>query len=432
MNSRVADLPQDCAQAPQACARLTRDCSGDGLVFWHLSNPRGETSWEFLDYMIYCIDSAGLNRKTVENKAYSLAKWLRYLWSMRVGIFSARDSHIKGFRDLEVERIPTNSNGSKMSRKRSINQDVRAIYQFYGWLQNTPKYGQGRNLLGSRLCQITSTLDDTSQDRMSRSRHRTGRYPLAFRDAAEGSKHRLGFVPDDNRRAQLVGHFYATSTPDVARRNTLMFSLAWHLGWRRGSILSLTVDDFEIHRGTSNDAIQIVPRSQKFSYGKSFSVPTRIVAEVLDYVDGERRRLVARTGAKSRAIFLSLRTGEPLSNQAASSIFSKARSALGWPHGSGLHCWRRGFANNYLEREVDARLEIGLDTSGETLALSLAYALGQENISSQTAYIRDTQRRALRSTAFKRHDDIAALTEENMKLVAEVAELRSKLKKDQS
>lgn len=404
---------------------LRRDRSPDGRTYWHLNDQDGQTIWPFVDYIIDCTDLQELNAKTVDNRAHSLAQWFRFLAENHIGMWQATDQALKDFRKWLMERESPNRSGDPQARRRTINQDLRNIYQYYAWLQQDPCHGAGRRLLGAGLCQITSTLiEDPSKRSGSRKR-----YPATFRHAGERSKHRLGFVPGESHRAALSEYFYDTFSLEVARRNCQMFELAWCVGWRRGSVLSLTTADFETARLSQGEGIKITPARQKFGYTNSFDVPYRTAIQVLDFIDSERTACVARTGSTYQELFLSDRTGRPLTPGAVSGIFNKARNALGWPKGASLHAWRRGFTNAYLERELDARLELGMDTGGETIAMSLAQALGQESLSSQAAYVRDAQRRIRGSTSFRDKEEHARLADENARLRKDVASL-SKMVED--
>lgn len=403
---------------------LRRDRAHDGRTYWHLTGIDGRTDWQFLDYIIDCVDQQELNRKTVENRAYTLVKWYRYLATEGLEVWQASDRTLIQFRTALVERATSNCSGDQQARRRTVNLDLRNVYLFYAWLQKDPVYGNGRRLLGRSSCQITSTLvEDDSARRCSPRK----RYPLTFRHAGEGSKHRMGFVPGETHRARLTEYFYDTFQHDLARRNCLLFELAWAVGWRRGSILSLTTADFAPVQGEPDADLQVAPSQQKFGYSNSFSVPSRIAAQVRVYVDVERRTIVERTGSTSQALFLNERTGEALTAGAVSALFSNARLALGWPKGSGLHAWRRGFTNAHLERELDARIELGLDTGGEALAMSIAHALGQESLRSQAAYVRDAQRRIRGTATFRDKEEHARLSDENALLRGELASLREAL-----
>ena len=402
---------------------LQRDAVDVHTVFWHLTGADGGTVWPFLDFMIDAVDIQQLNAKTVEGRAYALAKWYRYLAQERIDAFDAGDKELKAFREAMVKRKVAHSSGNPQARRRTINVDIRNIYLYYAWLQQDARYGQRRRLLGAQGCQITSTLLERDPGREQGQRH----YPLTFRQAGERSKHRLGFVPRESHRAALTEYFYEAFPPVLARRNCLMFELAWHVGWRRGSILSLTAEDFAEDRLREDQSLEVTPAAQKFGYSYAFSVPYTVALQVRAYLEREHAVLKARIGTTSSHLFLSERTGQPLTPGAVSMLFSRARAALGWPAGAGLHAWRRGFTNTYIERELDARMELGLDTGGEAIAMSVAHALGQNSLASQAAYIRDAQRRLRGSATFRDKEEHVRLADENARLRAEVAALTRKL-----
>jgi len=152
-------------------------------------------------------------------------------------------------------------------------------------------------------------------------------------------------------------------------------------------------------------------------------VPNRLVVRIMDFIDTHRLCFAKRPADACTALFINLATGQPLTHIAVSGIFNRARKALGWPKGSGLHAWRRGFTNAFLERELDARIELGLDTSGETIAISVAQVLGQQSLASQSAYVRDAQRRIRGTATYRDKEEHARLSDENARLRSEVATL---------
>jgi integrase len=407
----------------KASIALYRDVASDGSTYWHLCDYHCRTIWPFIDYIIDCVDVDELNHKTIENRAYALLKWFRFLHNQRVGMWNVTDETLKVFRSELVERRAVNSGKSLQARRRSINLDLRNVYLFYAWLQKDPTHGANRRLLGVHQCQITSTLLlDINPQKRNRQR-----YPLTFKHAGERSKHRLGFVPNESHRSALTEYFYDTFPSHLALRNCLIFELAWSVGWRRGSILSLTVADFAAARVQPYEDFPVTPSKQKFGYDNSFDVPGRVVTRLLNYIDTERRDCLIRTRSSRSEIFLNDRNGQPLTAGAVSALFNRARHALDWPWGAGLHAWRRGFTNAYLERDLDARIELGLDTSGESLSMSIAQALGQESLGSQAAYVRDTQRRIRGSSTFRDKEANALLADENNRLRADVASLSREL-----
>lgn len=410
---------------PRQPITLQRDVDHSGTVFWGLTDEKLRTVLPFLDFMIYCIDVKMFAPKTVEGRAYSLKMWYQFLSNNHIDALEADDGVLVKFRDQLFERVAANRSGNEQARRRTVNADLRNVYIYCAWLQKNHPDCQRRRLIGLSACQITSSLmEDRSARGAGMDRQR---YPLTFRNAGERSKHRLGWVPGEEHRAQLTEYFYDAHPPHLAARNCLIFELAWSVGWRRGSILSLTTDEFAeevIMGGDGISDISIRPPEQKFGYSNSFPVERSLGLRVLHYIKHERAEIVSRTNSKSSKIFLNVYTGTPLTVGAVSGIFNTARHALGWPAGAGLHGWRRGYTNKYIEREIDARIELGLDTGGETIAMSVATALGHECIDSQAAYVRDAQRRIRGSATYRDKVEHARLSDENAALRAEIAQLR--------
>lgn len=410
---------------PRQPIKLQRDVKQDGQIIWHLSDNKMRTIFPFLDYVIQCSETKLYAPKTIEGIAYSLKKWYQYLSDSKVDALDADDKLLEKFRSHLLDRETVNRCGDQQARKRTANVDIKNVYGYYAWLQVDYFFGQNKRLLGTRFCQITSSLAEQNIDRASRAARR--RYPLLFKNAGENSKHRFGWVPVEEHRALLTDYFYDTYPVDLAKRNCLIFDLAWSVGWRRASILSLTVDQFsDALVLTSDDVcdIQITPPSQKFGYSNSFTLERNLATRVLHYIEHERAEIVSRTGSSSSAVFLSKSTGKPITQGSVSLIFNKARISLGWPRGASLHGWRRGFANKFLEREIDARVELGLDTGGESVGMALANALGQESLKSQGAYLRNIQSRLRASATFRDKAENMRLSDENASLRAEIAELR--------
>jgi len=410
---------------PRQPITLQRDVAHGDVVFWRLTDERLRTITPFLDFMIHCVDVEMFKPKTVEGRAYSLKMWYQFLSDNRIDMLDADDDLLVKFRTHLFERVAVNRSGDEQARRRTVNAALRNVYRYYGWLQERHPDCRRRRLLGLDACQITSSLlTKSSSGGSSADRER---YPVTFRNAGERSKHRLGWVPGEEHRAQLTEYFYDAQSLNLAARNCLIFEIAWSVGWRRGSILSLTVEQFPREIVLHEDGLKnilIRPPSQKFGYSNTFPVERGLAMRVLHYIEHERAEIVRCTDSASSDIFLNLRTGEPLTDGAVSGIFNTARHALGWPVGAGLHAWRRGFTNAYIEREIDARIELGLDTGGEAIAMSVATALGHESLGSQAAYLRDAQRRIRGSATFRDKVEHARLADENAALRAEIAQLR--------
>ncbi|HDS1548052.1 TPA: hypothetical protein QEK98_000224 [Stenotrophomonas maltophilia] len=349
-------------------------------AYWHLSDCDGSTAWQCLDYLIDCIDRQRLKRQTVELRAYSLKTWLTYLAAKRTDLMDATDFDLVEFAQHHATRFSTQAFGDEQARRRSANQVLRCIYLFYAWLQLSP-HGAGLRLFGPAGCQITSTLNLTG-----RQKGRTN-YPATHRHAGERSKHRRRYVPDEAMRRRVIAYFYARYPEAIAQRNALILDFALNVGWRRGSIVSLTVDQF-LGVKDAQDGALITPPDQKFGYTLAFSVDSALMSRALAYVLGHRADIVRRTGSSSIQLLLSERSGTPLSAAAVTRIFADARKALQIPIGNGVHSWRRAFAIRTMHREIERRNKLGLNVPFTDIAAVVANRLGHESLHAQEAYIR--------------------------------------------
>lgn len=402
--------------------KLLKDIAADGTQFWHLSDAKGRTVMPFLDYVIESIDAEQAATKTVEARAYGLKKWFQFLSDNEVDLLDVDDSTIVNFRGFLEQRVSINGTKDVNTRRRSINNDIRIVYGFYAWLQEKPRLTDGRALLGEQFCQITSSLlsPDKSQTR--------SRYPAVFRRVGENSKHRSSFIPKEKERTDLMEYFFAVQDHKIAARNCLIFDIAWIRGWRRASILSLNIQQFSHEAvNTNREFIMVQPAVQKLGYSKSFSVPIALALKIRQYIECERQEIVHDTGSVSSTLFLNSDSGEPLNKEYVSVMFSEARKALGWPRGAGLHSWRRGFANEFLETGLAARIELGLDTSCDSLALDLANELGHESKEAQQAYIREIRRLMLNTNSFQSKLENQKLADENAALRLTISRLELKL-----
>ncbi|CRQ70808.1 tyrosine recombinase XerD [Pseudomonas aeruginosa] len=347
---------------------------------WHLTDASGSTCWPCLDYLIDCVDRQRLKAQTVELRAYALKAWLRHLNDHSLRLEDATDFDLVSFSQDNAERKSRRAFGDAQARRRSTNQIVRCVYLFCAWLSNS-SYNRSAAFFGPANCQITSTINVPG-----RHRGRTN-YPATYRFAGERSKHQQRYVPSEDDRRRLVAHFYNSYSDSIAQRNALILDLALSVGWRRGSILSLKVDQF-VRSSQCLDGSSVSPPEQKFGYTKAFSVDGTLMSRVAAYIAGHRAMLIERTGGTSERLFLSDKTGEPLTPAAVTKIFARARTALGLPVGVGLHAWRRAFAVRTMSSELEKRKRLGLNLPFTDIAAVVANRLGHESLHSQEAYIR--------------------------------------------
>lgn len=347
--------------------------------YWHMTYEDGSTAWPCVDYLIQCVDFERLSSATVELRAYSLKAWLAFIGANSIHLFDAGDCDLVKFALEAAAREGTNKFGDARARQRSANQIIRGVYLFYAWLQRENEHS-GALILGRAGHQITSSLNSPMKCR-GRSN-----YPAAHRFCGERSKHTRRFIPSESDRRNLTSYFYQLS-PRLARRNCLLFDLALTVGWRRGAILSLLVEQF-LSTEKSQETYMICPPKQKFGYALSFTVDSALHSRVSAYIAGDRAEIIKRTGSTSNSLFLNYRDGSPLSTLSVSRLFSDARSALGLPYGAGLHSWRRAFANKVMNEELDRRKRLGIAQSFTDVAAVVARRMGHESLRSQEAYLR--------------------------------------------
>jgi hypothetical protein len=102
----------------------------------------------------------------------------------------------------------------------------------------------------------------------------------------------------------------------------------------------------------------------------------------------------------------------------------------GWPRGAAIHSWRRAYANNEIEADLDARIEVKADISIESIQMSLQAKMGHQSPESQGAYIRDMQRRLRGTATYRDKMENKRLANENIRLQVELIKLRQMFEKN--
>lgn len=401
---------------------IFRDKGADGREYWQLYDGAGRSIFTFFDYIATRVTKDESAATEIEAEAYSLKLWFEYLETVGIDQKEAQDKDLRSFRDHLIARRTKNSKDNGLARRRSINYNLRVVYQFYAWLQRNRIGGGNLDLLGVSGCKITSSLLESSAN-MTRA---TRRYPLLFRNSGSSSKHKVMHVPSAADRDAMTDYFVANQEPAVSERNALLMDIAAQTGLRRASILSLKTSQFSLplldtHSRSSRPYL-VSPAVQKFSYGNQFEFSAVLVVRIVNYIETSRAAIVRATGSDSDYLFLSSRSGLPLTAKATSNIYARAARALSMPKDSGLHGYRRLFANDYQQSVYEASLEAGGDTSVEMLSAMTASALGHISTRSQEAYLRDMLRRFKTTEAFGRREEIARLRDEIARLRAELAE----------
>ncbi|MFQ6333989.1 hypothetical protein [Methylophilus sp. 3sh_L] len=396
--------------------------------------------WELTDYSIHLQSSELLNAKTVRNELYLLKGFVEHLLAEGKGYTDIDDVFLKVFKESEFKKILDSANGSKCERvaKRTVNAKLRRTYQFLHWLQESEKQVVG--IIGEWDCPVTSALASKQQGSVYRPLSRSGRtnsrlnYPLLFRSTgSNGLPSQYEASHEDV--ALLTEMFHSEFSPYCAQRNILMMDLACEIGWRRGSINSLTCDQFLNLNllDSAHDSYVVVPPSQKFGYVRQFEVPFRLAFRVVEFIETHRKELLSKNGwteaSAENRIFLSEREGRPLRDSTISTIYGSAFRKLGRPRGASTHSFRRRNVNDQVDKELQSRLELGLDTSELSITTAVAFNVGQSRPESLRPYVNRRIGRMVRQREQIKENQLRALMEENDELKGRVAELeKSKTK----
>ena len=392
-----------------------------GKIYYSFFDFKGRLFYPPTDYLIDMIDSRMAANSTVEDRASTLKVFFQYLSDNNINYLAVDDTVLEEFRDHSLKTSKGNRHSITNTRKVTINVYLRRIYDFYKWVQEQEPI---KRILGISGHQIYSTLLENKNER-----NNGFNYPKCYQRVGEHSKHTVNFVPSQEEYTDLFDYFLQLN-PNVANRNTLLLRILRQTGLRCGSLASLTIEQFdesEINQSTAN--IFIRPEVQKFGYSKQFEVPIILAYQIVNYIKKDRQKIVDKYGTQSNKVFLSTTKGIPLESTRISQLFHDAARDLGWNQkGVGPHSWRRLFACETIESDIDSSIELGLDTSIEGIGLRTAQKLGHNSINSQEAYIRDIKRRRQGSAVSRLNEELQAERDKGDMLAMENAELRRILK----
>ncbi|GAC1031681.1 hypothetical protein thsps21_25080 [Pseudomonas sp. No.21] len=202
-----------------------------------------------------------------------------------------------------------------------------------------------------------------------------------------------------------------------------MIEVANVVGLRRGSINSLTCSLFldSVAQSEGIDDARLVPPSQKFGYQNEYEFPFTLVSNVLQFISGPLKEFKEDLGITDKVtkdrIFLSSKTGKPLTDRAITDIFSKALREIGVSSGS-IHGLRRKYANDEIDKEINYRIEKGLDTSVASICAAVSFRLGHASPESLHPYV---------SARLQRRMKVESPEQKIARLEKELAETRREL-----
>lgn len=406
-----------------------KDGKGDGILVYDLREKSLVTP--LCDYAAYLQRYRGNKRLTLEQEIGHLRVFWSFLRSRKLTLDEIDDKLLEEFRDVAKFRAMQSPahRGSENAAKKTVNAKLMRIYHWLVWLRDTRAVPSW--VIGRIDCRVKSTLasGENYGDR-SKSDSRD-RFPLLFDVPDQNSKHRLPRVlPTDDTLTSAHRIFFEQAHDlHTAHRNCLLLDIASVTGFRRGSINSLTVDQFTgaDYAETCNGTVVIRPKKQKFGYGDTFEIPTFLHEQVkrfiVEYRDPFVERKSVRQSTHGGAVFLSNKTGAPLTDRSQTAIVSPVMRKLGLKKGSVLHVWRSKFAVEEVEHEYMDRKKLGLDTSPLSIQLAVSTALGQKHPESIRPYIsafeasKVSSRRAKEREALRREKErLIQLEEENRAL----------------
>lgn len=353
----------------------------------------------FHDYIVYLakkklIENAGVQayKSEIEAASYALKSLLNFLSTINCHWDEVDDFMLLDYREWTYNKTlhSSNSKQDEKAAKRSVNIKLRHIYNYYCWAQEHA--GLIHDRIGVNDHPIQSSLPLENQHASGKNVDKR-KYPICYRRIGEKGGAACQYTATPNDKIKLMEYFTSTQSLDVAERNIIIMEIADQVGWRKGSINDLTVDQFEWDKIESelSDSLMVTPTTQKFGYEKSFDVPIALAAWVARYIDS-RNAIMKKNGWSEKTgkgrIFLNLKTGKPLGHKTITQIFSKAFTEIGAPKGrdAGIHSFRRKFTQEATSKEIHERRSRGLSTAVEDVLFAIARKLGQESIYSQEPY----------------------------------------------
>lgn len=394
---------------------------GRGFLVYDLQEQQlvGEIS----DYAYVMLAERFYSRFTVEQGLRHLVEFWQHLLENKVRLHAVSDAVIKTFRDRNLAKVKASAahRGSSNDAKATVNLKLCRIYDWLIWLQKERRVPVGTV---GRMGLVTALMEAPPSKRMPGGKWlRTERkFPLLFRVAGGNAKHDVptSVVMDEHIRA-LLSLFIERHEPYVAQRNILFIDIAETTGFRRGSICSLTVGQFELAAiERSKEEFLVRPIRQKFGYTNTFGIPLDLAYRIRQFIDDHWLPWVSEkkvgNAVHNGRLFLSAKTGGPITDRAMTQIVSAGFRELGLDKGIGPHRLRAKFTSEQSDHELAERKELGLDTSNMSIAAELAMKLGHTDPTQYYRYASSSQARQARIAREGRAAELKALRQENKDL----------------
>lgn len=387
---------------------------------------------EITDYAIHLISERSLSLLTVRHGLHHLIEFWTFLVDCQVGMRGVSNHTIKTFRDRNYKTVRKSKahRGGEDQAKLTVNRKLERIYDWFAWLQQTRVVPAGT--IGSHGL-IVANIDAPIVER-GRGNRRASRgfrkYPLLYRVSRRNAKHDApASVITTKDVSNLTAQFSERFGPFIAHRNSLFVDIAESAGFRRGSICSLRVDQFEFDEIARADGEYLVrPAKQKFSYSKTFGIELTLAFRIREFIDNYwlpwvKEHKVAKAVHRN-ALFLSEKTGKPILERSMTQAISRAFRTLGFPKGVGPHTLRGKFASAFADEELAERRELGLDTSNRSIAAAVAMKLGHDDPDQFYRYASSSQARQARVARESRLAELKTLRERVEALTSQLKALQ--------
>lgn len=388
---------------------------------------------ELADYATYQIDELGNTSLTVGQGLHHLVEFWTFLQNEGTRLQSVSNATIRKFKAENFKKVKKSKahRGSDDQAKKTVNLKLERIYQWIVWLQETGRVPVGT--IGRRGL-VVAIIESKMVRKRSGGRWVAGgekKYPLLFKVGKRNAKHNAaGSVVTDRDVSDLMAYFSERFDPFVAQRNSLFADIAESAGFRRGSICSLRIDQFDKSEIETADGEYLVrPPKQKLGYTKTFGIELALAYRICEFIENYWKPWVKEhkvlKSVHENALFLSEKTGKPILERSMTQVISRAFRALGFDKGIGPHILRGKFASTFVDEELAERRELGLDTSNRSIAAAAAMKLGHDDPDQFYGYASSSQARLARIAREGRLAELKALREEVKTLREQIEQMRA-------
>ncbi len=337
-----------------------------------------------------------LETLSIQHELGHLRVFWTYLANMGVSLSRVNDAVLAEFRDAAfaaAKRSPSHRNDPEAAKK-TVNAKLVRVYDWLLWLKEKGRVPH--HTIGSDACQVRTALSRSSIRAVNLERQQLpqlAKYPLLLRLKAGKSKHAMPKeVPTETSVDLLFEHFHQVGTePFLIERNCLLVGIPAETGFRRGSLQSLTVDQFvgsTVVR-TETDTVVVQPSRQKLGYANTFEIPYLLHVSITRFIETFWKPYVKENGFPEKVhqqhLFIS-DSGTPLRNGSITAIVSKAMRAIGFQKGTAVHAFRAKAAVERMLDEYEDRAAAGLSTSPDAIDRALAKAMGWRDPESARPY----------------------------------------------